>query len=413
MRTEDVRLETHRLSHQTIRLILVLLPIWVLGAGELTQFASKNTLPGPLERTGLVKGRDFVQFYVAGSLAREGRWVEIYDISALKEAVAQTVPPARGIVPAPVYPPHVAVFFSPWGALPYLVARWLWFAASAIAYLAGTGLLIRRIELSREHKLLAWLTAILNPALAMALTTGQLSAVAMLAWALAFSAHIRGRTLLCGVCLGLLAYKPPLLIGVLLVLMVTGAWTMLAGVMISGVAQTCAAVIVSGAAPWLEYVRSLSAFPRYYYLTDTLPHQKQSLLGFFQLLLGSGAPALGLSIVAGIGVLVLWRRHRTQTGGRWFMPMLAASSVLLSPHFYVYDLLVLTPALLMVAGALASANGTVAERVLGWSSYVLLYAPYSGAIALHGRVQLSTIALSTFLIGVHRLWLSEAPSARA
>ncbi len=95
------------------------------------------------------------------------------------------------------------------------------------------------------------------------------------------------------------------------------------------------------------------------------------------------------------------------------MPMLAASSVLLSPHLYVNDLVVITPALLVVAAALARAGGTLNERILAWSSDALLYAPYSGSVAQHLRLQLSTIVLATFLVTVHHQWLSETRGADA
>ena len=77
MTSTDLVIGRFGLSHRTVRVILLILPVWVLGAGELSQFAMKNTLAGPFERTGSVKGRDFVQFYVAGTLAQQGRWDEL------------------------------------------------------------------------------------------------------------------------------------------------------------------------------------------------------------------------------------------------------------------------------------------------------------------------------------------------
>ena len=136
------------------------------------------------------------------------------DVTALTKAVASIVPAADGIVPAPAYPPHVALFFSPWARLAYLDARWLWFAVSSIAYLAGTAVVIRGVAELRGYRSLAWTTAVFSPLLAMVLTTGQLSTAAMLFWALAMAAFTNRRRLLCGICLGLLAYKPSLLIGV-------------------------------------------------------------------------------------------------------------------------------------------------------------------------------------------------------
>ncbi len=95
----STNLEFGRLSlpHRTIRVVLLLLPVWILGVGELSQFAWKNTVPGPLERTGLVKGRDFVQFY-AGGKSRSARVAGLSCTMFVrsKHAVAAVVPAAEG-----------------------------------------------------------------------------------------------------------------------------------------------------------------------------------------------------------------------------------------------------------------------------------------------------------------------------
>ena len=249
------------------------------------QFTAKNRLPGPFERSGLVKGRDFVQFYVSGYLARDHSWTELYDAQRLRVSVSEIVPPAAGVVPAPVYPPQVAWFFTPWTKLGYLNARWLWFVVSATGYLAGIAVVIHGVDQLRPYRILAWVTASLSPTLAMVLTSGELSAAAMLFWALSGVAYARGRLLPCGICLGFLAYKPPLLIGVILALVVAKERTILTGIVLCGAAQIVLSVFFLGLEPWNAYMRSLLAFRRSYYLTDTLPNQKQSLLGFFQILL--------------------------------------------------------------------------------------------------------------------------------
>jgi hypothetical protein len=147
--------------------------------------------------------------------------------------------------------------------------------------------------------------------------------------------------------------------------------------------------------------------PQYYYLTDTLPYQKQSLLGFFQLLTASGTLSFLLAMASAIAVLCAWVTLPASTTGHWYTPLLVASSVLLSPHLYVYDLAVLTPGLILAAAALSNAAPSRVKGAIAWSGYALLYAPYSGAMAMHLGIQLSTITLAVFFVAVRAQWLSE------
>ena len=156
-----------------MRLALLLLPVWVMGAGELARFASNNVPAGMFEANGFVKGRDFVQFYVAGTLAREGEWRDLYEVSALEQQVARIVPAAAGHIPAPAYGPQVALLFAPLSRLSYVTARWWWFAISAAAYFLAGALILWSVTPLHDFRLLAWVTLLCNPALAVLLSTGQ------------------------------------------------------------------------------------------------------------------------------------------------------------------------------------------------------------------------------------------------
>ena len=305
--------------------------------------------------------------------AREGRWHDMYDVTALKQAVAERVPAADGIVPAPVYPPQVAIVFAPWARLPYLTARWLWFTLCAITYLIGAGIVIH-MTMASEHRVLAWLTAACNPALAMALTTGQLSAVAVLVWAFASVALASGFAAIWRILSGAARLqaispwrcpaRPPGHADV----GCAGRRARFNG----GAGCRHSRRLGHGA---LARVRQINrrASSGTYYLTDTLPHQKQSLLGFFQLLTSSGTVALLFATVSAIMVLSLWLTQRPSAAARWYIPMLASSSVLLSPHLYVYDLAVLTPGLIITAGALSSVPRSRIRDTISGSGYALLY----------------------------------------
>jgi hypothetical protein len=402
-----------RASHQTAKLCILLLPVWIFGAGDLARFVRLNTVPGDLERNGMVKGRDFVAFYVSGTLAREGNWNAVYNLPLLKKEVGRIVPAAEGQVGVPGYPPQLALLLSPLSKLSYLSARWTWLALSALLYLVSVLIVVQSWPPQRARLPLVLLTAFFNPALPMLLSTGQTAALAVTAWALAAGALRIRRFFTFGLCLGLLIYKPPMLIGVVPALIIVGYWRSVAGLAASAAAQCTAVLVFGGAEAWRAYFNSLAELSSNYYLTDTLPHQKHSLIGFFRLLAGPGFDTAILATFAAAGVLGLWYVGRDRHRGPWLFPMLAATSVLLSPHFYVYDLIVLVPALLVVAALLSYRRDVKSDGTLAWAAYALLYAPFSGVFALHSRVQLSVIALAIFLVALHRKQFGECADWRA
>jgi hypothetical protein len=370
----------------------------------LCRFIWLNTTPGPYERNGLVKGRDFVQFYVIGSLARQRAWEEIYDVMLAERAAARIVPSAAGEVPVPVYGPQVALAFAPLSRMPYLQARWLWLAASTAAYLLAAWLVMRTIAPLHGYRALTWVTLISSPALAVLLAVGQTTAFGVLAWAAAATARSQSRPLLFGMCLGLLAYKPPLLAGPVLVLLVLHQWKALAGLGICAAGQAALSITISGIGPWQRHLAVLADVSNYYFLTDTVPHQKHSLLGFFRLLVGNPALAQTLTGIASLALLWFCWRHHSRAAKVWFVPLLIGMSVLLSPHLYVYDLALLTPALLIAASALSRRCETLPERTVAWTGYALLYAPFSGPLAQQSGIQVSTILLLMFVIALNRVW---------
>jgi hypothetical protein len=61
--------------------------------------------PGLLDRSGNLKGTDFLHFYTLGSLALAHRGADLYNMRAQSELVAQRIPAAAAIRYLPLYPP--------------------------------------------------------------------------------------------------------------------------------------------------------------------------------------------------------------------------------------------------------------------------------------------------------------------
>ena len=164
--------------------------------------------PGQRGRfSGFQKGNDFVQFYVAGALARDQDFGALVDNARFRTAQAPFLPSGSEVSFPPVYGPPVALFFSLFARLPYLAAYTLW-------VLITLGLTFWSVSLCRRQvpALAAWpwpvaAATAAYPPLGYLVLDGQLSAVALAALALAVAALSRGSRLAAGAAIGLLGYK--------------------------------------------------------------------------------------------------------------------------------------------------------------------------------------------------------------
>src|SRR5215475_3252762 len=65
--------------------------------------------PGLRDRNGNLKGTDFLHFYTLGSIAREHRGPDLYDMNFQDRLAAQRVPQAASLSYLPLYPPQVSL----------------------------------------------------------------------------------------------------------------------------------------------------------------------------------------------------------------------------------------------------------------------------------------------------------------
>jgi hypothetical protein len=384
----DAWLRAERLRAHAALLALCLWGVW----------AAAISTPGLRDRSGLLKGTDFLQFYVAGSLIREGRADSLYDYPAHVAEGARRVPESRGTTFLPVYGPQVALFFAPLAALDYAPALAAWLLATASIYALGVAAVWRSCPRLAGHGRTAWLLALAYPPLFGLIGHGQSSALALACTAGAWLALRAGRPGLAGLALGGLAYKPQLALGAGLVLLAAGELRILAGAAAAAAAQLALAALALGSEPLLDYAAVVLRFGE---LAPTLGwklHQMHCLRAFFDLL----APApLARPAWAASAAAALWLAHRI-----WRSPLplsaryagLLLATALVNPHQYMYDLVILAPAGILLADtALARPEppGTRWLRVLLYAAFVL---PAFGPLAQLTRVQLSVPALFALLV---------------
>ena len=97
-------------------------------------YAFNLSTPGLLDRYGLVKGTDFVHFYVLGALALQHRGIALYN-TLLQTAIAQQiVPGAQPLYFVALYGPQVSLLFGLFARLPYGWALLAWSLLSGAVY---------------------------------------------------------------------------------------------------------------------------------------------------------------------------------------------------------------------------------------------------------------------------------------
>ncbi len=349
--------------------------------------------PGPLDRSGQIKGPDFIGFYVLGAVARDRGVQALYDPATERSAQARLIPEAEGVQYLPVYGPQVYLFFSPFAAWPYERALFAWTFASALLYAGCCALMWRRCPNLRNDRTTVALVALASPALFNLLLHGQSSALALAFLTFTYIALENRKPFVAGLALGMLAYKPQLGIAAAAVFVVCREWRVIAGAMVTATAQLGIAWTYFGTELMRSYAHAMATIGRIDNLLAIKPYQMHSLFAFWKLLVPSEPTAFALYLVSAIAVtalaIVAWRSP-APLPLRFSVLLLATA--LASPHLYVYDLVILAPAFLLTTDwALGHRDTRLARRI-----QLLLYACYAlpllGVAAQVTHVQFSVIA---------------------
>jgi hypothetical protein len=212
------------------------------------------------------------------------------------------------------------------------------------------------------------------------------------------------RPWLAGAALGMLAYKPTLLLLTPLALLVRRDWRMLAGAAVAATAQFALAAAYFGPGVLVDYGRAAAIAQRNRPFFEVSLELMHSLDSFFKLLVPSSRVALacyaiGSSAVAAVALRV-WR-SRAHLEPRF--AVLLVASILVDPHVYSYELTVLVPALIF---AMSEALSSRDRRLLA-VAYLVYVLPAFASITAATRIQLSVPAMGVLL------WLLTRRATRA
>ena len=378
----------------TAHAALIAIALW-------TVFAWDYSTPGLLDRTGLLKGTDFLHFYTIGTLAREHRFSELYDITAQAKLAGERVPAARGLIYLPLYGPQVALLFASLAALPYGAALAVWILINAVLYALCCGLIWRACRALEQSRFPVILAALAFPAFFHLLTWGQTSGIALLCFTLTFLALRRGNNFVAGLAFGLLFFKPQLGLAGFVIFLLAREWRLLLGAAISALGQLAAAWPIVGSETMRNYVLSGTQIPQTIRLLEPKLYQLHSLKGFWELLIPWPLVAgvlSGISIVIALALgFRVWQSSRSLA---LRFSALLLTTVLVSPHLTIYDLVILAPMFLLLTDwCVRFSTDSSSMRVLLYLCFVL---PLVGPLARWTHIQLTVIMMFALLLVIEK-----------
>jgi len=370
--------------------------------------------PGLFDRAGNLKFQDFVQFPISARLIAQGRTDQLYDDRVLADGITEIVGHPTTIYLRYFYGPQVAALFAPMRQLSFLVQAEIWVALSLLMYFACVYLIWKSCGGLRGSPEFVALCAIAYPSVFHFLVRGQISALPLLFLTLAYLAFRSGREWMAGLALGVLVFKPQFLVAIPVVLLLAKAWKPLAGLIVSASAQLALTLAAFGPPVMRAYFHMLLRSAEQPGTTELRlsPIQMHSLRDFWLLLIswssegwsgevGTAWALYALSSLAVIAMAVAVWRSSSPLTLRYSALLLAA--VLVNPHIYIYDLLALAPALLLLADWTITHASHASAPALRVGVYLAFLLPMFGPVARWTHLQLSVVAFVAILWILFRL----------
>jgi hypothetical protein len=368
--------------------------------------------PGFFDRFGNIKFQDFLPFYVSARLIAQGRVSELYDQRVMADEIKAIVHAPTRVRLTNLYGPQVALLFGPLAHLRFRIAAWLWVALSMLAFFACIYAVWKSCPGLRPYAGIVAISAIAFPPLFHFFLRGQISVLLLACFTAAFLSIRADRGWLAGIALGFLVFKPQFLIAIPLVLLLAQAWKTLAGVVVSASAQLAFAWIWFGSAVMRVYFDTLWHVSRWIGAAELnlAPIQMHSLRSFWMLLIPWPEAALALYIVTSLGIVALAAAFwKSASSPALRFSALTLAVVLVNPHLFVYDLLILAPVLLLLV------DWTLTNPLHRWASalqllsYLAFVLPLVGPLSRWTHLQLSVPVFAALLWILWRCSAGAAP----
>ena len=360
------------------------------------------SVSGATDRLGKVKGTDFLQFYVIGSIAHERRWEQLFDVQAYYAREQAVVPGSLDSLYIPIQSPQMALVFAPLAAHRYTGALALWLAVVFAIYACSCFLMWRDCTALHAYRYTVVVSAIAFPGLYSEVLHGQVACFALAAVAIALFALRRGWKFSAGLALGSLVFKPHWVVAAGAVFFFAREWRVVTGAAVAAVAQVAVTYVLLGASIMSAYWRMLRAVPG---IADLLePQPGDSLRGLFKVLVPFEPAASLLYVAAAFATLLITARvWRSNTAVEIRLSAIVLAMILISPHVNPYDLILLAPVFFLLANWLLLTSGDSRGSRLSTWLCVLMIAPILNGLPAILRLQFSVTAMLAILFLLWRI----------
>ena len=349
---------------------LILMAAIILFSPNFRQTQSEVIRENPL-------GGDLVQDWVGGYIAGSAKQADrdrLYDLKFVKSiqhdpGIVGFSWPRKDYFPM-VYPPFYYQAMQPITLVSFPTAIKIWGVVCAIAVSMAAFLLFQFYRPSRGWIGIGILAGLFFFPLITCLTMGQKSTLLLLILTATFVLLRHNKPLPAGMLFGLIAFKPHLGIVIGLTMLLKRQWAFAAGAILT-VGLLVGVSWWHNPSVWHDYISVVSGMNDYVESGGYRLTQSHSLWGAMQLTFAKKFSSSVVKVIAGavsIAVLgLLWRimRGPVATSSQRFACQFSAmvfATVMLSPHFYTYDLAILLLPLLLIATALPAELKTVQRR---------------------------------------------------
>jgi len=172
-------------------------------------------------------GGDYPAFYAAGTIAADGDWDRLYEAEAQQQAQLGLVDDEGGFLYF-AYPPPVAATY---GLLSRLDYRWSYLLHTILMGMAlwGAVRLARPVvPVAARNPTRVFAVALVSYPLFRAVTGGQNTALTLLLLVGAARFDAEDRSIVSGLCVGLMLYTPQFAVGLIVLMLVRKRWTVAA-----------------------------------------------------------------------------------------------------------------------------------------------------------------------------------------
>jgi len=283
-------------------------------------------------------GGDFRAFHNAGRIFVQYPHERLYDV-ALQDALYESEGGSHTESLPFVYAPWFVLPFALLGQMPFLWAYLLWTTMSIGLLCVGYLLTSRTLAFPKEWLIPGLLASLaFAPFQLYAIRGGQTSAFGFCVLATAFCLHYKGRHIWAGLALALLLYKPPLLVLLVPMLILTFQWRMLLGFAVGAVTLALLSLVLVGAGGVAGYFRILKLF----YVaanssTEIFQTWKYVDIGAaFRLFTGHQGDILRFVLLA-VSLPLLWLVWKKHRADRLSWALAIVCTVLLSLYTPIYD----------------------------------------------------------------------------